>query len=139
MAGGTHRSAAELRKNEELRSRNSEPALAMLLDDGTKRIQELSLIEAIMAFSGKACSDVRDKVYGLQGIVRSTEKVPVDYTLEPGEVYAQAVRVVFTQLRGDIPPHLLQARTNTLLTLGLRMNIVVGKARTICEDVLERV
>lgn len=51
----------------------------------------VSLIHAINTFSAKQCVEVRDKVYGLQGMVEGDERISVDYSLPVVDVFALVV------------------------------------------------
>ncbi|KAH7089747.1 heterokaryon incompatibility protein-domain-containing protein [Paraphoma chrysanthemicola] len=57
----------------------------------------IGLPSCLQLFSGNACGDPRDKVYGLMGLVRAAERVEVDYTKSPQEVYLDVVRAFCTR------------------------------------------
>ena len=50
---------------------------------------EWSLTDAVTLFSGGYCQDVRDKVYGLIGIVQQQESIAVDYRKSAQEVLVE--------------------------------------------------
>ena len=52
--------------------------------------QRLSYI--LETFAGLQCEDVRDKVYGLLSLVRSSGVIPVDYSKLPADVFFNAIR-----------------------------------------------
>jgi hypothetical protein len=56
----------------------------------------LTLLRCLDTFSGNACEEPKDKVYGLLGIVRhGGHATIVDYTKSVYEVYLDVVRAVF--------------------------------------------
>jgi len=75
----------EMKDNQRIKT---EPALSRALGD---YLEYFSLYEAISSFSHKQCSDLRDKVYGLLGMVIPSERVEVDYNLTVREIFQMAV------------------------------------------------
>lgn len=49
------------------------------------------LFELTCAYSRLACQDPRDKIYGLQGMLRAELRLPVDYSKASGDVYWEAM------------------------------------------------
>ena len=124
-------SASELRRNTWLRAQNTEPALNMLLEGSSEKRNQISLMEALLLFSDKKCSDVRDKIYGLQGTVRREERVHIDYDVGVEVVFERAVRAVVGTASGPLPEHFERARRNALMALGGRM----GLTREVVDEV----
>ena len=54
-----------------------------------------NLLHVLTNFSRLACADPRDKVYGLQACVRPEERVSIDYSYTPEQVFLETVDKVF--------------------------------------------
>ncbi|KAF2033553.1 HET-domain-containing protein, partial [Setomelanomma holmii] len=68
-------------------------AVALVENRKNHTVQKgIRLEPCIQLFSGSDCSDPRDKVYGLMGLVHAAERVEVDYTKSTHEVYLDVVR-----------------------------------------------
>lgn len=52
------------------------------------------LLEALSTFESCACSDPKDQVYGLLGIVRPEERIRIDYRLDIEDVWQNAFTIV---------------------------------------------
>lgn len=66
--------------------------------------QRLSYI--LETFSGLECEDVRDKVYGLLSLVRSSGLIPVDYSKTPTEVFFAAIhKIIEDEIFMDFDSH----------------------------------
>jgi hypothetical protein len=63
-------------------------------------VRDLPLLEVLERFGGGDCSDSRDRLYGLLGLVRPDQRVPVDYHLEIQDV-AQAVHEKLVECHGN--------------------------------------
>lgn len=67
-------------------------ALALVENRRNETGQKTMRLETcVQLFSGNQCGDARDKVYGLMGLVHTTERVNVDYSKSPHEVYLDVV------------------------------------------------
>jgi hypothetical protein len=55
--------------------------------------RERDLARTVTFYAELACSDPRDKIFGLLSLVAPTYKIPIDYTLTTVEVFERAVRV----------------------------------------------
>ena len=60
-----------------------------------------SLFVALQTFCRSSCSDPRDKVFGLQGIVKPGQRVPVDYTASLGTVWRNTMARVISVLMSN--------------------------------------
>lgn len=58
---------------------------------------EFSLWKALRCFSESDCQEPRDKVYGLLGIIKAGQRVPVDYSRIPCELVLDVVRVILSE------------------------------------------
>lgn len=57
-------------------------------------------------FAGLQCEDVRDKVYGLLSLVRSSAAIPVDYSKTSADVFFNAIqRIVKDESFMEIESH----------------------------------
>lgn len=99
----------------------------------------MGLLEALGLFSDKACSDVRDKVYGLQGLVWPKESVDVDYSLSPLDVYRRTVHKTLCITEHAGIHHFERSRRNTLRILGDRMGFTPAQVSFTYEDVMSQV
>ena len=104
-----------------------------------KSIRWIGLSEALILFSSKHCSDVRDKVYGVQGLVRPDERIEVDYSEQPVDLFRRTVHAVLSQGEYPLPQHFEQARTNSLYTLGRHMALEHEVIQIVHKAVTERV
>ncbi|KAH6642532.1 heterokaryon incompatibility protein-domain-containing protein [Boeremia exigua] len=67
------------------------PAKALVLPQFGQEIRPSELSWYIRRFSSNGCEDARDKVFGLQGLVRPEKRLNVDYNKRPFEVWVDAV------------------------------------------------
>lgn len=51
------------------------------------QVDRLTLRQAIETFADRQCQDVRDKVFGLQGLVEPRHRFPIDYSLTVSELF----------------------------------------------------
>ncbi|KAH7411728.1 heterokaryon incompatibility protein-domain-containing protein [Phaeosphaeria sp. MPI-PUGE-AT-0046c] len=56
-----------------------------------RNIKPYTLESCIETFSGQDCEDFRDRVYGLMGLVKEEERVPIDYAKSTHQVYCDVV------------------------------------------------
>lgn len=71
---------------------NKKAVLALIANQGMNRYEGLRT--TIARYSGYQCENPRDKVYGLLGIVRSDERLEVDYNKLVQDVFLDAARAV---------------------------------------------
>jgi hypothetical protein len=76
-----------------------------------------SLGSALLSFSSLQASDMRDKIYGLLGVVKEEERLKIDYSKTPREVYWDAITFMNSQV--EIPAE----HWETLFILGLSMDV----------------
>lgn len=50
----------------------------------------LPFVDCVVAFSGKNCRDLRDKIYGLQGIIIPEQRLKIDYSKSKEQVFLDA-------------------------------------------------
>ncbi|KAF2822906.1 hypothetical protein CC86DRAFT_258786, partial [Ophiobolus disseminans] len=80
---------ADLRSDTDVRQTSR-----LLLRDGTFKRQGRSLNHCLRRYSANHCVDARDKVYGLLGLVREDEQVPVDYNRSVLMVFLDTLKVL---------------------------------------------
>jgi hypothetical protein len=71
---------------------NKKAVLALIANQGMNRYEGLRT--TVARYSSYQCENPRDKVYGLLGIVRSDERLEVDYSKLVQEVFLDAARAV---------------------------------------------
>ncbi|KAF1926644.1 HET-domain-containing protein [Didymella exigua CBS 183.55] len=71
---------------------NKKAVLALIANQGMNRYEGIRTVVA--RYSSYQCENPRDKVYGLLGIVRSDERLEVDYNKLVQEVFLDAARAV---------------------------------------------
>jgi hypothetical protein len=70
---------------------------------------KLDLLDAIQSFSDNDCSDPRDKVYGLLGMVKPTQRLTVDYSLPTPDVLFAALDLVLKHSSfADVAEHTVE-------------------------------
>jgi hypothetical protein len=129
MAGSTFFSARELEKTDHLWTVQREPALLLAMGNTNAGRKHMRLLDAIKRFSAKDCSDPRDRVFALLGMVHSDECIEVNYKLSVGEVFEQTIRAVFRNI--GFPFDLMTERQidmTDLVGLGARMGINYSEA-----------
>jgi hypothetical protein len=72
----------------------SEVVLSLIKEKASFQGADRRLSYMIETFAGLQCEDVRDKVYGLLSLVRSSGVVPVDYSQTPADVFFNALRKI---------------------------------------------
>jgi hypothetical protein len=63
-------------------------------DDKTPREENYRLEELLQSCYTRECADVRDRIFGIQGLVRLEYRVQVDYTLSRWELYQQVLEIL---------------------------------------------
>jgi hypothetical protein len=88
--------------------------------DGIGPTYELSLVAALNAWSGNECSNPRDHVFGLMGLVKKRQRVVVDYDLSVREVFCATLAVVYKYQRSMPKIEMLDFghRLSTAMELG---------------------
>ena len=61
-----------------------------------------TLLDAVLMHSTRLCSDLRDKVFGLQACVRPEERLTVDYNLSTEDVFLRVAFAFETDEKGTI-------------------------------------
>jgi hypothetical protein len=90
-------------------------------DSADRKRPRFSLYQAIHRYSGLNCGDIRDKVYGLLGLVDSSYGIPlVNYASSPRQVYTDTVEVLLTRWSPAGYEELLDAARALSRNLGLR-------------------
>ena len=103
-------------------------ALAILLGSGERgRFQDLPLALAIQSFSSNHCTNPRDKIFGLLGIVDPAERVEVNYNLSVREVFYSALDVALRSRSSSILPEF--TIEHAFLDLGRAMHLTDLKSR----------
>ena len=98
-----------------------------------------SLVKVLRHGSIRRCEDSRDQVYGLLGILDSSEHVPeVNYQKSVEQVYLDTVRIILTELQA----HTVRFTLTCALRLGQKMCLPFGHMsaiRKLLEDIRMRV
>jgi len=102
---------------------------------GRRRSSSLRFYDAITKFSRKICADPRDKVYGIQAMLPTDDRVQIDYQLKKEEVYEQAVGIYIDRPLSSNPVLGLLAEDiyNPIIALGIGMGLEVQEAMGIYE------
>jgi hypothetical protein len=88
------------------------PALVLLRDHGTNTKHSLAI--TIANFSRGQCADVRDKIFGLLGLIEDHERLAVDYRKSITDLFLDAVRAfVAAYIKQQ---HNLQSSVSALFT-----------------------
>lgn len=80
-------------------------------------------------FAEKECADPRDRIYGLQGMVKEGDRVEIDYSLEAREVFARACKKI-VELKQDYEVTFLPV----MVPLGQRMGLSETEAVHLCKE-----
>jgi hypothetical protein len=67
---------------------------AVMIADWMERGDNRSFVNFILYYSGNQCSDPRDKVYALVGLIKKEETLTVDYAKSVSEVFIDTIKVL---------------------------------------------
>jgi hypothetical protein len=103
------------------------PAACNLFLDAARTDKWWRLKACIDRYSRNECSDPRDKVYGLLGLVQEHERPKVDYNKSVHEVFTDADEMLKTTFRHEWPPWPIDA-------VGSCIEIVLLNTREVNSD-----
>jgi hypothetical protein len=111
-----------------------EPSLRCKLEQRSASSTTFGLLDAINMFSSKACSDPRDKVYGLQGMVWPLERVTIDYSLSVADVFRSTIDKVLGNGHPHWRTHREMMSWTSMASLGHQLGLDPELAKGIYQD-----